>query len=80
MNFKELILNALNAEEVRSILAQMESELDGADEKRTQEISECVTLANERIKAFEQSAQQKEEVRKAIIAGKGTVVESRKQE
>ena len=32
MNFKELILNAENAEEVRSILAQMETELDGADE------------------------------------------------
>ena len=74
MNFKELILNAENAEEVRSILAKMESELDGADEKRTQEISDCVTLANDRIKAFEQSAQQKDEVRKAIIAGKGTVV------
>lgn len=80
MKFKELILNAENAEEVRSILAQMETELDGADEERTKEISECVTLANERIKAFEQSAQQKEEVRKAIIAGKGNVVESRKQE
>lgn len=80
MNFKDLILKAENAEEVRSILAQMETELDGADEQRTQEISECVTLANDRIKAFEQSAQQKEEVRKAIIAGKGNVVESRKQE